>query len=132
MSDLRQSTSQIIRFGPFLDSTDGVTPETALTITQADMQLSKDGAGFGYYRKALPIWRGNHAPYVMKSDDVFLESALFCSRLLTVSKQTARQKHPKAPARAESTPSRPPPVGGSGRSASSGPHRSGRSVVWYL
>lgn len=43
---LRQSTSQIIRFGPFLDSTDGVTPETALTIAQADMQLSKDGATF--------------------------------------------------------------------------------------
>jgi len=43
---LRQSTSQIIRFGPFLDSTDGVTPETGLTIAQADMQLSKDGAAF--------------------------------------------------------------------------------------
>ena len=43
---LRQSTSQVIRFGPFLDSTDGVTPETALTIAQADMQLSKDGAAF--------------------------------------------------------------------------------------
>lgn len=43
---LRQSTSQIIRFGPFLDSTDGVTAETALTIAQADMQLSKDGGAF--------------------------------------------------------------------------------------
>ncbi len=46
MPDLRQSTSQIIRFGPFVDSTDGVTPETALTIAQADMQLSKDGGAF--------------------------------------------------------------------------------------
>jgi len=46
MADLRQSTSQIIRFGPFLDSGDGVTPETGLTIAQADMQLSKDGAAF--------------------------------------------------------------------------------------
>lgn len=43
---LRQSTSQVIRFGPFVDSTDGVTAETGLTITQADMQLSKDGAAF--------------------------------------------------------------------------------------
>ena len=43
---LRQSTSQVIRFGPFLDSTDGVTAETALTIAQADMQLSKDGAAY--------------------------------------------------------------------------------------
>ena len=44
--ELRQSTSQVIRFGPFVDSTDGVTPEIALTITQADMQISKDGAAF--------------------------------------------------------------------------------------
>ncbi len=47
MADLRQSTSQVIRFGPFLDSTDFVTPETSLTITQADMRLSKDGGSFG-------------------------------------------------------------------------------------
>ena len=44
--ELRQSTSQVIRFGPFVDSTDGVTPKTGLTITQADIQLSKDGAAF--------------------------------------------------------------------------------------
>jgi hypothetical protein len=43
---LRQATSQAVRFGPFLDSTDAVTPETGLTIAQADMQLSKDGAAF--------------------------------------------------------------------------------------
>lgn len=43
---LRQSTSQDIRFGPFVDSGDGFTAETALTIAQADMQLSKDGAAY--------------------------------------------------------------------------------------
>lgn len=43
---LRQSTTQTIRFGPFLDSTDGVTAETALTIAQADRQISKDGGAF--------------------------------------------------------------------------------------
>lgn len=43
---LRQSTSQVVRFGPFLDITDGVTEEVALTITQAEMRLSKDGAAF--------------------------------------------------------------------------------------
>jgi len=43
---LRQNTSQVIRFGPCLDATDGVTAETALTLTQADMQLSKDGGSF--------------------------------------------------------------------------------------
>jgi hypothetical protein len=44
---LRQSTSQVIRFGPFLDSTDGITAETGLTIANTDMQLSKDGGVFG-------------------------------------------------------------------------------------
>jgi hypothetical protein len=58
-------------------------------------QLSKSLVDFGHYREALPKWRGSHAPYVMKLDDVFLESALFCSRLLTVSKQAARKKPPK-------------------------------------
>jgi len=47
MADLRQSTSQIIRFGPFLDQNDGFTPLTTLTIAQSDMRLSKDGAAFG-------------------------------------------------------------------------------------
>ncbi len=43
---LRQSTSQVIRFGPCLDSTDGITEEIALTLAQADMRLSKDGGAF--------------------------------------------------------------------------------------
>lgn len=43
---LKQSTAQTVRFGPFLDSTDGITAETGLTIAQADMQLSKDGGAF--------------------------------------------------------------------------------------
>ena len=46
MPFLRQSTSQVVRFGPFLDITDGVTEEVALTLVQADMRLSKDGAAF--------------------------------------------------------------------------------------
>jgi len=46
MPFLRQSTSQVVRFGPFLDITDGVTEEVALTITQALMRLSKDGGAF--------------------------------------------------------------------------------------
>jgi len=44
---LRQSTSQDIRIGPFLDITDGVTEETALTLANTDVRLSKDGAAFG-------------------------------------------------------------------------------------
>ncbi len=46
MPFLRQSTIQTIRFGPFLDAGDGVTPETVLTITQALRRISKDGGDF--------------------------------------------------------------------------------------
>lgn len=40
---LKQSTSATIKLGPFVDSTDGVTAETALTIQKADVRLSKNG-----------------------------------------------------------------------------------------
>jgi hypothetical protein len=46
MPFLRQNTVQTIRFGPFLDATDGVTEEVALTITQALRRISKDGGAF--------------------------------------------------------------------------------------
>lgn len=40
---LKQSTSVTLLIGPFVDSTDGDTAETALTIAQADVRLSKNG-----------------------------------------------------------------------------------------
>ena len=43
---LKQSTAKTLRFGPFLDETDGKTAETGLTIAQADIRLSKSGAAF--------------------------------------------------------------------------------------
>ena len=44
MQFLKQSTaSQSVVIGPFVDSTDGVTAETALTISAADIRLSKNG-----------------------------------------------------------------------------------------
>ncbi len=43
---LKQSTAFTFRAGPFVDATDGVTAETALTIAQADMQISKAGGAF--------------------------------------------------------------------------------------
>lgn len=52
MPELRQSTAKVVRFGPFLNSTDGITPETGLTIAQADMQISKDGAAFAQKNSA--------------------------------------------------------------------------------
>ncbi len=43
---LKQSTAYTFRFGPFLDDTDGKTAETGLTISQADIRLSKGGGNF--------------------------------------------------------------------------------------
>lgn len=40
---LKQSTAVTVKMGPFLDSTDGNTAETGLTLTQADIRLSKNG-----------------------------------------------------------------------------------------
>jgi len=43
---LKQSTALSMRIGPFLDETDGKTAETGLTISQADVRLSKAGGDF--------------------------------------------------------------------------------------
>lgn len=43
MMFLKQSTSVTLKIGPFLDDSDGKTAETALTIAQADVRLSKNG-----------------------------------------------------------------------------------------
>lgn len=41
--DLKANTTVSVIIGPFLDSTDGITAETSLTISQADVRLSKNG-----------------------------------------------------------------------------------------
>jgi len=43
---LKQSTAVTVKVGPFLDETDGDTEETGLTISQADIRLSKNGGAF--------------------------------------------------------------------------------------
>ena len=43
---LRELTAASFVMGPFLDSTDGVTAETALVITQNTLRLSKNGGAF--------------------------------------------------------------------------------------
>lgn len=40
---LKQSTAATVKLGPFVDDTDGKTAETALTISQADIRLTKNG-----------------------------------------------------------------------------------------
>jgi hypothetical protein len=47
MQWLKQSTAYTFRIGPFVDSTDGFTPETSLTIAYTACLVSKAGAAFG-------------------------------------------------------------------------------------
>lgn len=47
MQHLKQSTSINILLGPFVDETDGFTPETALSLTQSDILLSKNAGSSG-------------------------------------------------------------------------------------
>ena len=49
---LKQSTAVTLKIGPFLDNTDGYTAETALTIAQADVRLSKNGANIAQKTEA--------------------------------------------------------------------------------
>lgn len=52
MQILRQSTAATVVLGPFVDSTTGVDPETALTIAQVDIRLSKNGGVFAQTNNA--------------------------------------------------------------------------------
>jgi len=52
---LRQSTAVDIPMGPFLDSTDGNTQETGLTITQPDIRLKKNGGDWAQKNAAQTL-----------------------------------------------------------------------------
>lgn len=49
---LKQSTAVTLKIGQFLDETDGKTAETALTIAQADVRLSKNGGNMAQKNEA--------------------------------------------------------------------------------
>lgn len=49
---LKQSTAVTLKIGPFVDATDGNTAETALTISQADVRLSKNGGNIAQKNEA--------------------------------------------------------------------------------
>jgi hypothetical protein len=49
---LRQSTAVDVAIGPFLDATDGVTAETGLTISQADVRLKKNNGAWAQVNDA--------------------------------------------------------------------------------
>jgi hypothetical protein len=65
---LRQSTSVTVQIGPFLDSTDGTTVEGALTITQPDIRLSKNGGTWAQKAAAQTLTHAENGWYPVTLD----------------------------------------------------------------
>lgn len=66
--ELRQSTSVDLPIGPFLDPTDGVTPETTLTITQPDIRLKKNGGAWAQKAAAQTLTHEENGFYEVTLD----------------------------------------------------------------
>lgn len=65
---LKQSTSVDVPIGPFLDATDGVTAETGLTITQADIRLKKNGGAWAQKAAAQTLSHEENGNYEVTLD----------------------------------------------------------------
>lgn len=65
MQELRQSTEITFRIGPFLNETDGKTAETGLTITQADIRLSKAGGDFAQKNASQTLTHDEAGWYIL-------------------------------------------------------------------
>ena len=68
MEYLRQSTAVTVKMGPFLDDGDGKTPEVALTISQADIRLSKNGGAYGATNNAAGATHDENGEYGVPLD----------------------------------------------------------------
>lgn len=68
MRFLKQSTSVDVAVGPFLDETDGKTAETALTITQADIRLKKNGGAWAQKNAAQTLAHEENGWYEVTLD----------------------------------------------------------------
>lgn len=65
---LRQSTAVDIGIGPFLDETDAKTTETALTITQPDIRLKKNGGAWAQKNAAQTLSHEENGWYELTLD----------------------------------------------------------------
>lgn len=65
---LRQSTSVDLPIGPFLDATDGVTAETALTLTQPDIRLKKNNGNWAQKAAAQTLTHEENGFYEVTLD----------------------------------------------------------------
>lgn len=65
---LKQSTAVDIALGPFVDSTDGFTAETGLTISQADVRLKKNGGAWTQKNQASSATHEENGWYEVNLD----------------------------------------------------------------
>lgn len=65
---LKQSTSVDLPIGPFLDDTDGKTAETALTLTQPDIRLKKNGGAWAQKNAAQTLSHEENGNYEVTLD----------------------------------------------------------------
>ena len=68
MKEIRQGTARSIKFGPFLDIEDGITPLTALSIAQADIRLSKESGNFVSKNSAGAVTHNEGGYYTVPID----------------------------------------------------------------
>ncbi len=64
--DLQANTAVDLMVGPFLDETNGKDAETGLTITQAEVRLSKNGANMAQKNEATSLTHDELGNYVCK------------------------------------------------------------------
>jgi len=65
---LKQSTAIDLRIGPFLDETTGKDAETGLTVTQAEIRLSKAGGDFAQKTESTALVHDELGYYICKFD----------------------------------------------------------------
>lgn len=65
---LKKSTAVTVMVGPFVDDTDGKTAETGLTISQADVRLSKNGAAFAQKNESTSATHDENGYYTVPLD----------------------------------------------------------------
>jgi hypothetical protein len=68
MRFLRQSTAVDLALGPFLDATDGITPETALSIVQASVRLKKNNGAWAQINDATTATHEENGWYEKEFD----------------------------------------------------------------
>jgi hypothetical protein len=68
MRFLKQSTSVDVPIGPFVDSTDGFTEESGLTLTQPDIRLKKNGGAWAQKAAAQTLTHEENGWYEVTLD----------------------------------------------------------------